>query len=170
MENHISVKSEYDCGSSVSRISAIYWSFVFRLTIILRPFLGRISFLFGCWLCNGWRSSVGFLSVIFRLYDGSQFCRLLLVCWASVGYQWLVDRLSVVLRLSVRCLSLVCWALCGCPLIAGRSIVAGRLTIPRVRVGNLSAVNWPTVILVELFFDLPTLRQTVIHCFPSLTW
>lgn len=131
VENHISVKSEYDCGSSVSRISAIYWSFVFRLTIILRPFLGRISFLFGCWLCNGWRSSVGFLSVIFRLYDGSQsfdgrffcvlsviarllgVCRLSVTCWSFVGRLTIVGPLPVacllgVVRLSVDCRSVDC--------------------------------------------------------------
>ena len=96
VENHISVKSEDDCGSS------------------LRLSHGRISFVWG--KPGVWRSLSSVVS------------RFLLVCWASVSYQWLVDRLSIVLRLSVRCQSLVCRASYGCPSIASRSIVAGRLS------------------------------------------
>lgn len=147
-------------------------SFLFSLWKII--FLSKVKIvgrLFGC------------LSVVFRLYEGSQVfdgrlssvvCRLLLVCWASVSYQWLVDLLSIVLRLSVRCQSLVCRASYGCPLIAGQSIVAGRLSTVadhfsiRVRVGNLSAVNWPTVSLVELYFNF--INKQLFIAFPSFTW
>ena len=102
-------------------------SFLFSLWKII--FLSKVKMivgrLFGC------------LTVVFRFYEGSQafdgrlssvVSRFLLVCWASVSYQWLVDRLSIVLRLSVHCQSLVCRASYGCPSIAGRSIVAGRLS------------------------------------------
>lgn len=133
-------------------------SFLFSLGKII--FLSKVKIvgrLFGC------------LSVVFRLYEGSQVfdgrlssvvCRLLLVCWASVSYQWFVDRLSIVLRLSVRCQSLVCRASYGCPLIAGQSIVAGRL--------STVAVNWPTVSLVELFFNF--INKQLFIAFPSFTW
>ena len=130
VENHISVKSEYDCGSSVSRISAIYWQFVFRLTIILRPFLGRISFLFGCWLCNGWRSSVGFLSVIFRLYDGSQ--SLAVVFFGSVGYCSFVGRLSVISDLLIVCRSSYDCRSIACRLSVGRCAVVRWLPVGRL--------------------------------------
>ena len=142
-------------------------SFLFSLWKII--FLSKVKIvgrLFGC------------LSVVFRLYEGSQVfdgrlssvvCRLLLVCWASVSYQWLVDRLSIVLRLSVCCQSLVCRASYGCPSIAGRSpFVNCCWPFLRVRVGNLSAVNWPTVSLVELFFNF--INKQLFIAFPSFTW
>ena len=135
MENHISVKSE-DCGSS------------------LRLSLGRISFVWG--KPGVWRSFVfGCLSVIARLLG---VCQLSVTCWSSV------HRLTVVCPLPVACLSGVVRLSVNCRSVdCSRPFVNCCWPFLRVRVGNLSAVNWPTVSLVELFFNLPTNSYSLLH-------
>ena len=136
MENHSSVKSEDDCGSS------------------LRLSHGRISFVWG--KPGVWRSFVfGCLSVIARFLG---VCQLSVTCWSSV------HRLTVVCPLPVACLSGVVRLSVNCRSVdCSRPFVNCCWPFLRVRVGNLSAVNWPTVSLVELFFNLPTNSYSLLH-------
>lgn len=98
----------------------------------------------------------GCLSVFARLLG---VCQLSVTCWSSV------HRLTVVCPLPVACLSGVVRLSVNCKSVdCSRPFVNCCWPFLRVRVGNLSAVNWPTVSFVELFFNF--YQQT--HCFPPL--